>query len=355
MTLSHVLGGCDWVRETENKFPREDRYTWRHNNVLHMLSMAIQDQIGVVKKFPEKKAADLLIRFVRAGTSVSKLSAPKLRGILGQARDWECDFDLPEFRSCHAKYIFPQDVCATPLKMDGFVISRKHRICVGIELTVPMEHNISDWHQSKLKKYENELRLEAERNKWTFDSCVLEVGARGWIPPSLVSSLNKLGLPAVNNLSKDLSLLAMKSSYIIWVNRFNREFSPWRLKVQRSCPLRSSGTDAGVVASPKTRAGGPLASKQVVGAKPACQDNGTRGSSVERRVLVDGKWLREGKHSDNLLSPFGQALVPVSANGGPKTRSVGTLTSKPAAGAKLDMKPRQGNRTRGSWVEKRSC
>jgi hypothetical protein len=316
-----------------------------------MLSMAIQDQMGVVKKFPEKKAADLLIRFVRAGTSVSKLAAPKLRGILGQARDWECDFDLPEFRSCHAKYIFPQDVCATPLKMDGFVISRKHRICVGIELTVPMEHNM---HQSKLKKYENELRLEAERNKWTFYSCVLEVGARGWIPPSLVSSLNKLGLPAVNNLSKDLSLLAMKSSYIIWVNRFNREFSPWRLKVQRSCPLRSSGTDAGVVASAKARTVGPLASKQVVGAKPACQDNGTRGSSVERRVLVDGKWLREGKHSDNLLPPFGQALVPVSANGGgPKTRSVGTLTSKPAAGAKLDMKPRQGNRTRGSWVEKR--
>ena len=62
VTLSHVLGGCDWVRETENKFPREDRYTWRHNNVLHMLSMAIQDQMGVVKKFPEKKAADLLIR-----------------------------------------------------------------------------------------------------------------------------------------------------------------------------------------------------------------------------------------------------------------------------------------------------
>jgi hypothetical protein len=94
-----------------------------------------------------------------------------------------------------------------------------------------------------------------------------------------------------------------------------------------------------------------LASKQVVGAKPACQDNGTRGSSVERRVLVDGKWLREGKHSDNLLPPSG--LMPVLANDGPKTRSVGTSTSKQAAGAKLDMKPRQGNRTRGSWVEKR--
>jgi hypothetical protein len=148
-------------------------------------------------------------------------------------------------------------------------------------------------------------------------------------------------------------LLAMKSSYIIWVNRFNREFSPWRLKVQRSCPLRSSGTDAGVVASSKARIVGSLASKQVVGAQPACQDNGSRGSSVERRVLVDGKWLREGKRSDNLLPPSGQALVPVSANGCPKTRSLGTLTSKQAAGAKLDMKLRQGNRTRGSWVEKR--
>ena len=213
-----------------------------------------------------------------------------------------------------------------------------------------MEHNVSEWHQSSTRM-NSALRLNGTSGLFT---AVLEVGARGWIPPSLVSSLNKLGLPAVNNLSKDLSLLAMKSSYIIWVNRFNREFSPWRLKVQRSCPLRSSGTDAGVVASAKARIVGPLASKQVVGAKPACQDNGTRGSSVERRVLVDGKWLREGKHSDNLLPPFGQALVPVSANGGgPKTRSVGTLTSKPAAGAKLDMKPRQGNRTRGSWVEKR--
>src|SRR5690242_11841150 len=77
-----------------------------------------------------------------------------------------------------------------------------------------------------------------------FYSCVLEVGARSWIPPSYVT--NKFGLPAVNNLSKDLSLLAMKSSYIIWVNRFTREFSPWRLKVQRSCPLRSS---SGVVVS----------------------------------------------------------------------------------------------------------
>ena len=96
--------------------------------------------MNVVKKCPEKKATDPLIKFVRAGAGVCKSSVTKLRGILGQARDWECDFDLPEFRSPLSKYLFPQEVCATPLKMDGYVMSRKQRICVGIELPVPMEH-----------------------------------------------------------------------------------------------------------------------------------------------------------------------------------------------------------------------
>ena len=157
-----------------------------------------------------------------------------MKGILSQARDWEFDFDLPDSRPSLSKYVFPQEVCATPLRMDGFILSRTHRICVGIELTVPMEHNIVNWHQSKLKKYEDEIRFEAERNSWQFHSCVLEVGARGWVPPSLSSSLNKLGLPAVGKLSNRLSLLAVKSSYILWLNRFNRDFSPWRLHLQRS-------------------------------------------------------------------------------------------------------------------------
>ena len=38
--------------------------------------------MNVVKKFPEKQAADPLIKFVRAGAGVSKSSVPKLRGIL---------------------------------------------------------------------------------------------------------------------------------------------------------------------------------------------------------------------------------------------------------------------------------
>src|SRR3954464_9680467 len=79
---NHVLGGCDWVRWTENKHPREDRYTWRHNNILYLRSRTIKEQMNVVKKFPEKKATDPLIKFVRAGAGVSKSSTTKLRGIL---------------------------------------------------------------------------------------------------------------------------------------------------------------------------------------------------------------------------------------------------------------------------------
>ena len=82
-----MLVGCDWVRGTENKHSREDRYTWRHNNILYLLSRTIKEQMNVVQKFPEKKATDPLIKFVRAGAGVCKSSATKLRGILGQGTD----------------------------------------------------------------------------------------------------------------------------------------------------------------------------------------------------------------------------------------------------------------------------
>ena len=115
--------------------------------------------------------------------------------------------------------------------MDGHLISRNKPICVGIELTVPMEHNIATWHTAKLKKYETELRIEAERNRWSLHTIVIEVGARGWIPSNVASSLARLGLPAVKNLCGKLGLLAVKSSYVIWLNRFNKDFQTWRISV----------------------------------------------------------------------------------------------------------------------------
>jgi hypothetical protein len=165
-TLSHILAGCGWVRNAENKLPREDRYTWRHNNILSYLAKVIKEQIAVVNAYPKQKTGEPLIRFVRAGEAAKKAPS-KLGGILAKARDWVCHFDLPELRLPASAYVFPQDVCLTPLKMDGHLISRDKRICVGIELTAPMEHNIATWHTAKLNKYENEGKAQQIRKRTT--------------------------------------------------------------------------------------------------------------------------------------------------------------------------------------------
>ena len=46
-TLNHILAGCPWVRGAENKMHREDRYTWRHNNVLLAIYLAVKERLEV--------------------------------------------------------------------------------------------------------------------------------------------------------------------------------------------------------------------------------------------------------------------------------------------------------------------
>jgi len=126
-------------------------------------------------------------------------------------------------------YVFPHEICATPLKIDGHILSRSARVCFGLELTCPMEENIEKWHQSKLRKYDSEISFEARKNGWRFYSLIIEVGARGWVPNSVAPALRQLGLTAVNSICKKLSFIALKSSYVIWLNRFNQDFQSWRL------------------------------------------------------------------------------------------------------------------------------
>ena len=99
------------------------------------------------------KSTKQLIRFVPAGVRVSASKPSRKLGALSLANDWVCDFDLKEFRQPGSRYVFPHDVCATTLKIDGYVLSRKAKVCFGIELTCPMEENIDKWHAAKLAKY----------------------------------------------------------------------------------------------------------------------------------------------------------------------------------------------------------
>src|SRR3954470_6518112 len=93
-------------QRAENKFPhREDRYTWRHNNVLLAIAKAVQERISEAnsKAKPKevKQFSPLQSNFILPGQAldsekkVIKKDAPHL---LQVANDWKCDFDLPEFR-----------------------------------------------------------------------------------------------------------------------------------------------------------------------------------------------------------------------------------------------------------------
>ena len=176
--------------------------------------------------------------FVKAGASVRRRagSAPLQQdfGLLSEARDWECDFDLPEWRSADSKQlVFPHDVCATSLRIDGYLVSRSKRICVaGPELTAPMEENVAAWAVSKRTKY-SEIQKDAAVG-WRVHVVTLEVGSRGWIPPAFRQSLLQLGFTTAESksLADKCQLVARRCSYIIWLNRFNREFQPWRISAE---------------------------------------------------------------------------------------------------------------------------
>ena len=64
----------------------------------------------------------------------------------------------------------------------------------------------------------------------TFHYLILEVGCRGFIPSRFFPMLRQLGFASRESrrLHNSLQLIARRCSYIIWVNRYNRDFRPFR-------------------------------------------------------------------------------------------------------------------------------
>ena len=94
-----------------------------------------------------------------------------------------------------------------------------------------MEQNLDKWHSEKTKKYRNGIVQEGN-SEWTFRQLVVEVGARGFVPRSFLAQFRRLGFcrKEVHALREAASRMARRCSYVIWVNRFNRNFEPWRLQ-----------------------------------------------------------------------------------------------------------------------------
>jgi hypothetical protein len=196
-----------------------------------ILAKAISAKIAEVNA-SEPTKSDRKIEFVRSGAPVrrKKSNGLKVLGLLEVARDWECDFDLPEYRPAGSQYVFPHAVCVTPLKVDGHIVSRSARVCiVGPELTAPMEDNVTKRNTEKCKKYS--VIQESLIGKWEVHVLVLEVGSRGWIPDSFADALRQLGFSSseIHQLADQCSLVSRRCSYAIWLNRYNKDFKTWRI------------------------------------------------------------------------------------------------------------------------------
>ena len=73
-TLNHILAGCPFVRDCENKRSIEDRYTWRHNCILNEIAKHVAEFISEVNSssIPLAAAKSKKQRFIKAVAPVPK-------------------------------------------------------------------------------------------------------------------------------------------------------------------------------------------------------------------------------------------------------------------------------------------
>ena len=234
-----ILANCPWViNQEKSEYDRvEHRYTWRHNCVLNVIRRAVQSKLQASNKFSptispnwQESGAFFVKPHGVAGAATGAAAAaanssagggPKDKGLLSRARDWSADFDLPELHVSPAQpYRFPAEVAITESRPDCFMISRKERLCIAVELTAGTEENAAKQHQRKLDRNGRDL-LPGLDPRWRFHFFAVEVGCRGFLSTSLAHALYQLGLThaEVNRVKSQCAYIARLCSYQIWVDR----------------------------------------------------------------------------------------------------------------------------------------
>ena len=93
---------------------------------------------------------------------------------LYRARDWIFEFHLPEWEKS-SWYLFPHDVAYTHLQRIQDVHYPRAYSTVGT--------NIQVWKSKNTEKYMSEIAAQCN-DGWTVVVLAVEVGVKGWIPPS---------------------------------------------------------------------------------------------------------------------------------------------------------------------------
>ena len=215
-SFKHIASYCPFALE-------QQRYTWRHNEVLKLLHYVIGlcvralQKRGKPKKPPAKKAS-----FVLQGQDLPKKEKDGQVSLLEQACDWHITVDLPA-----VTYKFPFHIAVTEKRPDLVIWSETLRVIVLLELTVPHESNVQAAHARKMASY-TKLQQECRDAGYRVELLPVEVGVLGYVADSTKHALKKLGVWS-KELHGNISEMAMRCTYAIYVQHKTKSWTDWRM------------------------------------------------------------------------------------------------------------------------------
>ena len=113
----------------------------------------------------------------------------------------------------------PVNIIVSKLRPDIVLVNSKKKSVHLVELTVPFEHNISKAHERKTHKYAD-LVLDISQNGYNCSLTCIEIGSRSLVTPETNKRISEIfssiKAKPPKSLKKDLSKIAILSSYTIW-------------------------------------------------------------------------------------------------------------------------------------------
>ncbi len=179
-TLQHILCACP-------KSLGSGMYTWRHDQVLTVIGKFVQETVDKFNALPlPSNTRPTGIPFIKEGATKPVPPTKPVSGILSRANDWEFLLDLNQ------RLVFPMEIAITDMRPDLVIWSKRGRVVIIGELTVPWEDNIDERHEFKRAKY-LDLVHECETRGWRVHCFPFEVGCRGFPSNSLPLFFSRLG------------------------------------------------------------------------------------------------------------------------------------------------------------------
>ena len=205
-TLHHIISSCQFSLQSK-------RYIWRHDSVLMCLKPFLEELISAANKkiFSPLTLGDLFVKAGQKNPMGTKSIRHSCKSELDGASDWKLliDFELN-------RIIFPPEICVTNERPDIIIWSTSLKKVILLELTCPAEEGILAAQHFKEARYLPLVQL-IKLSGWKPVLFTMEVGARGFVAHSFLSSLIQVGVSrsVLNKLRKSVSLLVARCSYHI--------------------------------------------------------------------------------------------------------------------------------------------